>query len=238
MTSTTTPSATPAPGPLSGSAVGDADAELEGEQGEQSQVGIMYSERTWEVPLWVKAATFWVGVLSLGGLGVFEVGKRAEFRGLLIDSVVEPEDWGNAPAPEIALNALYKDGKDGGGAVKLSDLKGRWVLVNFWATWCAPCREEIPVFVRMQERHGPKGLQFVGIAIDRPEQVAAFAREFGINYPVLLGGLDTMELMRQTGNRPGVLPFTLVLDRSGRITSQTLGEIKEVKLENVIQPLL
>jgi len=141
------------------------------------------------------------------------------------------------PAPAQAVFAVQLP--DLQGRVQgLSQWRGRVLVINFWATWCAPCREEIPVFVRMQERHGPKGLQFVGIAIDRPEQVAAFAREFGINYPVLLGGLDTMELMRQTGNRPGVLPFTLVLDRSGRITSQTLGEIKEVKLENVIQPLL
>ena len=87
--------------------------------------------------------------------------------------------------------------------------RGRVLVVNFWATWCAPCREEIPGFVRLQERYGPRGLQFVGIAFDQPDKVAEFGREFRVNYPLLLGGLDTMELLRDAGNRAGVLPYGL-----------------------------
>ena len=79
--------------------------------------------------------------------------------------------------------------------------RGRVVVVNFWATWCAPCREEIPEFVRMQERYGAQGLQFVGVAIDLPDKVGQFAREFGINYPLLVAGLDTMALMRRMARR-------------------------------------
>ena len=119
----------------------------------------------------------------------------------------------------------------------VGEWRGRVLVVNFWATWCAPCREEIPVFVRMQERHGPRGLQFVGIAIDRPDKVADFAREFGINYPLLLGGLETMDLVRMAGNRPGVLPYTLVLDRAGNLVSREFGGLKEARLEALIQPL-
>ena len=133
-------------------------------------------------------------------------------------------------------------------AARLSDLKGvpqtleqwrgRVLVVNFWATWCAPCREEIPLFVRLQSRHGARGLQFVGIAIDQPERVAEFAHEFGINYPLLIGELDTMELMRQAGNRAGVLPFTLVIDRVGRVVSEEPGGLKEARLVGLIEPLL
>jgi len=132
-------------------------------------------------------------------------------------------------------------------AVRLADLEGRqqsldqWrgkvLVVNFWATWCAPCREEIPAFVRLQEKYRTDGLQFVGIAIDQPEKVQAFSREFGINYPVLLGGIDTVEISRQAGNRIGALPFTLVLDRNGLIVSRELGKARETELETRIKSL-
>ena len=151
--------------------------------------------------------------------------------------------WVNRPDPAAvnpaAVRALL--------AAPLPDLEGRkhaiesWrgrvVVVNFWATWCAPCREEIPEFVRMQARYGARGLQFVGIAIDVPDKVGAFAREFGINYPLLVGGLETLALMRESGNRVGVLPYTLVLDRQGNVVSRHPGGLNEASLEGIIKPL-
>ena len=125
-----------------------------------------------------------------------------------------------------------------GGAQPLEQWRGRVLVVNFWATWCAPCREEIPAFVRLQARYGTRGLQFVGIAIDQPDKVAEFAREFRINYPLLMGGLETMELLRQAGNRAGVLPYTLVIDRGGKVVSREPGGLKEARLEGLIEPLL
>ena len=125
-----------------------------------------------------------------------------------------------------------------GGAQPLEQWRGRVLVVNFWATWCAPCREEIPVFVRLQARYGTRGLQFVGIAIDQADKVAEFAREFGINYPLLLGGPEILELLRQSGNRAGVLPYTLVIDRGGKVVSREPGGLKESRLEGLIAPLL
>jgi thiol-disulfide isomerase/thioredoxin len=120
----------------------------------------------------------------------------------------------------------------------ISQWRGSVVVVNFWATWCAPCREEIPILISLQEKYRAHGLQFVGIAIDQRDKVAAFARQFNINYVVLLGGLETIDLTRQVGNRVGALPFTVVVDRNGRIVSRELGKVKEAELERLVLSLL
>jgi len=141
--------------------------------------------------------------------------------------------------PEVVERVLKAQLADVKGASRsLEEWRGSVLVVNYWATWCAPCREEIPVFVRLQERYGSRGLQFVGIAIDQPDKVAEFAREFRINYPLLLGGVEAIELLRQVGNRAGVLPYTVVIDRKGNLVSREPGGLKEAKLERLIQPLL
>jgi thiol-disulfide isomerase/thioredoxin len=120
----------------------------------------------------------------------------------------------------------------------LNQWRGKVLIVNFWATWCAPCREEIPGFIGVQSRYGPQGAQFIGIAIDSADRVGPYAREIGINYPVLVGGMETMDFARQTGNRAGVLPFTLVLDRNGRVVDTSIGVLKPEKLEKLLKALL
>jgi thiol-disulfide isomerase/thioredoxin len=121
---------------------------------------------------------------------------------------------------------------------ELAQWRGRVLVVNFWATWCAPCREEIPAFVSLQAKYGPSGAQFVGIAIDRREKVAEFAREFRINYPILLAGIEMVDVTRQAGNRVGALPYTLVFDRHGRIVASELGRAREAELERKLRSLL
>jgi thiol-disulfide isomerase/thioredoxin len=116
--------------------------------------------------------------------------------------------------------------------------RGKVVVVNFWATWCAPCREEIPMFVRLQEEHRDRGLQFVGIALDQPDKVRPYAAELGMNFPVLIGSVDAIELTRTLGNRAGVLPYTVVIDRTGRIASIEVGAAKESKLRALLASLL
>lgn len=115
---------------------------------------------------------------------------------------------------------------------------GKVMVVNFWATWCTPCRKEIPTFIKMQKDFADKGLQVVGIAIDNLPDVKAYATSIGINYPVLLGDQDAIVLSQRLGNRMDVLPFTAVIDRQGRISYIKLGEMTRELAERAILPLL
>lgn len=120
----------------------------------------------------------------------------------------------------------------------VSEWDGQLLVVNFWATWCAPCREEIPIFIELQERYGPQGLQFVGIAIDKLENVTAYVDEVGINYPVLLGQLAAIEVGRSYGNEAGGLPFTVVVDRQGQIAFAKSGLFTPEEAESLIESRL
>ena len=116
----------------------------------------------------------------------------------------------------------------------VSEWDGQLLVVNFWATWCAPCREEIPTFIELQERYGAQGLQFVGIAIDKLDNVRTYIDEVGINYPVLLGQLAAIEVGRSYGNEAGGLPFTVVVDRQGQIAFAKSGLFTAKDAEAVI----
>jgi thiol-disulfide isomerase/thioredoxin len=126
----------------------------------------------------------------------------------------------------------------GGAPHTLAQWRGKVLVVNFWATWCAPCREEIPLFVKLQREYGERGLQFVGIAIDEAGKVQPFAQEFGINYPVMVGGLDIAEWSRRLGNGAGALPYTLIIGRDGVVRATHLGAMKEGALRPYIDTLL
>ena len=120
----------------------------------------------------------------------------------------------------------------------LEQWRGQVMVVNFWATWCAPCREEIPLLMKLQEKYGARGLQLVGIAIDQPDKVRPYAAELGMNFPVLIGDFDAIELTRTLGNRAGVLPYTVIVDRNGAIAAREIGAVKEPKMEAILSPLL
>lgn len=125
-----------------------------------------------------------------------------------------------------------------GATRRVREWDGKVLVINFWATWCPPCREEIPEFVALQQKYAPRGLQFVGVAIEEREAVLPFMEAVGINYPILLGQLTGIELSRKYGNRWGALPFTAVINREGRIVSVKGGSITRQEMEQAILPHL
>ena len=125
-----------------------------------------------------------------------------------------------------------------GAQQPLKQWQGKVMVVNFWATWCGPCRDEMPEFVRAQRELGPDGLQVVGIAIDQRDKVASFAKELNLNYPALVAGYETMDVAKPLGDALLGLPFTVVLDRHGRVAHTQLGPMKPAQLRTIVRRLL
>ena len=133
-------------------------------------------------------------------------------------------------APDFALQSL--DGK----TVHLSDFRGKAVLLNFWATWCTPCRLEMPWFVELEKQYGPQGLQVVGVAMDDagPDKIAKFAKDMGVNYPVLLG-------KESVGDEYGgleYLPTSFYLDREGKVVQRVFGLRSRSDIEDWVKEAL
>lgn len=145
--------------------------------------------------------------------------------------------YDRAPTDASALLALSLPDPDG-RPQSLAQWRGQVLVVNFWATWCAPCREEMPDLVRAQNEYGAKGLQIVGIAADNADKVQQFAKEIQLNYPALIGGYAAIDLSKELGNSLVALPFTLILDRQGKVAYTHLGPVKPDKLRDVITRLL
>ncbi|MCP3870989.1 MAG: TlpA family protein disulfide reductase [Gammaproteobacteria bacterium] len=119
-----------------------------------------------------------------------------------------------------------------------SEWTGRVLVVNFWATWCPPCREEMPRFIEMQAQYGSQGLQFVGIAIDEPDMVRDFFDVYAINFPTLIGDDEAIKLANTLGNRFNSLPFTAVFDRQGKTRYFQAGEVTDETLAKEVLSLL
>ncbi len=138
----------------------------------------------------------------------------------------------NQTAPTFSL-------KDSEGKLRNSrEWAGKVVVLNFWATWCPPCRSETPMFVELQEKYGATGLQFVGIAIDDADKVQDFMDTYGINYPMLIGENDAIDTAKQYGNQFGALPYTVIIDRQDKIRYIQRGELKEDVAEKHLRKLL
>jgi cytochrome c biogenesis protein CcmG/thiol:disulfide interchange protein DsbE len=130
-------------------------------------------------------------------------------------------------APDFVLTDLQ------GQTVKLSDLRGKAVVLNFWATWCPPCKQEIPWLVELQKRYGGQGLQIVGVSMDDgdPKDVVKFAAENSINYPVLIGEEKVAE---QYGGID-YLPTTFYIDRNGVVLDRVFGQPEREEIEQNVK---
>jgi thiol-disulfide isomerase/thioredoxin len=110
--------------------------------------------------------------------------------------------------------------------------------VNYWATWCLPCREEMPGFSRLQDKYHDKGVQFVGISIDTADKIVEFQKTTPVTYPLLIGDMTVMENSAKLGNSRQALPFTAVFDREGRLVATKLGRLSEPELDRQLAELV
>jgi thiol-disulfide isomerase/thioredoxin len=143
---------------------------------------------------------------------------------------IQPRITASAPAPDFSLESLD------GSSLRLSDLRGKAVLLNFWATWCGPCKIEMPWFVELQKEYGPQGLQIVGVAMDdsSKEDIAKFAKEMGVNYPVLIG----KEAVGDAYGGVPALPESFFIGRDGKIVDKIIGLKGKGEIEDSIKKAL
>ncbi len=125
-----------------------------------------------------------------------------------------------------------------GRTQRLDQWRGKVLVVNYWATWCAPCRDEMPGFSRLHERYQSKGIQFVGISIDDAAKIAEFQKITPVSYPLLIGDMNTMAKSAELGNSRQALPFTAVFDRDGNLAMTKLGRWSEADLEPKLNGLM
>jgi peroxiredoxin len=124
-----------------------------------------------------------------------------------------------------------------GGQLAMSSLRGRILVLNFWATWCPPCIKELPEFDRLHQAQSSRGVQVVGLAVDGPTPVREFLARLPLRFDIGLAGFDGVDLSRQLGNSSGALPFTVVFDRQGRIRHRKLGQTRFDELVDWVSEL-
>ncbi len=118
----------------------------------------------------------------------------------------------------------------------VSEWRGHLLLINFWATWCGPCKKEIPVLAKAQKEYGARGFQVIGPAVDDPAAVRQEKTLLGIDYPVMVGTPEQMiSLMNTLGNQPGGLPFSVLVSADGHIIQRHLGEFDAKELNTLIE---
>ncbi|MBK7675839.1 MAG: TlpA family protein disulfide reductase [Candidatus Accumulibacter sp.] len=152
-------------------------------------------------------------------------------RGLISSQQLPPEQGQPAADAIMALTLPDLDGRP----QAIAQWRGKILVVNYWASWCAPCVEEMPAFSRLQSRYAAQGVQFVGIGIDEVEKLRTFARVTPVAYPLLVG--DPAGTQAPALQVRG-LPYTVVIDRNGRFEGSRLGRIDEVTLEATLRQLV
>ena len=147
-----------------------------------------------------------------------------------------PLAFRSASGASRLLAATFPDAA--GRPHSLKEWLGRPVVFNFWATWCVPCREEVPLLVDFHGKFRGKGGEVVGICADQVVKMLEFSSAYRVTYPLLVADAGVFELLRDLGNRAGALPYTVVLDRSGTIAYTRVGALKAGELEAVTGPMM
>ena len=167
--------------------------------------------------------SFLIAFLALAGYS-----PGAESTGIQKDIPKEKKGCGNAP--DFTLPRL------GGGEFTLSILKGKVIILDFWATWCPPCRKEIPDFISLYKKYKDKGLEIVGVALDRDKEtsVGPFAKKMGINYTIVFGDQEVTK--KYKGIR--YIPTTFIIDKDGNIAKKHIGFVEKKVFEEEVRELL
>lgn len=139
-----------------------------------------------------------------------------------------------SPPKDLALFYDQSFPDASGKQIQFKDYRGKIVVINFWATWCVPCVEEIPELSRMQNEFVKKNVQFVGIGIDNAANIAEFQKKVSASYPLVVAGAHGSELVQSYGDNMGALPYTLVLDKNGEMKGSKMGRIDEKELRGWI----
>ena len=149
-------------------------------------------------------------------------------------TTAEPEVAATSDAP---VYPSFKLADLDGNERDFAEWAGKHRLLNFWATWCAPCRREIPLLREFQEQHGGRGFQVIGIAVDFRDQVTAYAETAEFNYPILIGQDDAMAVAETSGVEFIGMPFTMIVAADGELINAHIGEIRDSHLEQIVRVL-
>lgn len=142
--------------------------------------------------------------------------------------------WGPRPAPPADTASVRLTDLDGQPHT-LAEWRGELVLVNFWASWCSPCRREIPMLIEVQDQFRDRGFRILGPAMDRPDTARDLAARLGIDYPVFAGDSEIVTAMTALGDQLGALPYSVLIGRDGRILEQRSGELHRDELVPLIE---
>lgn len=163
------------------------------------------------------------------GIGAYYYGARQEQQ-----KTAESADF-QVPAAQLVATVPDFTLTDRLGQPRtLADWPDKALIVNFWATWCAPCRREIPLLQRLQAEHGAAGFQVIGIAVDFRDAVLEYAEEMKIDYPILIGEQDGLDAASAFGVEAVGFPFTVFSDRQGRVVAAHVGELTAAQAEVIL----
>ena len=159
------------------------------------------------------------GAAALAGVG-FAWWRQRHLAGAAADNGPGAAAGGDPLAMLWALSVIRPEG----GELALASLRGKPLLINFWATWCAPCIREMPQIDRFHREFSPRGWQVLGLAIDAPTPVREFLARVKVGFPIGLAGLEGTELVHALGNPQGGLPFTVMISAQGKVLQRKMGE--------------